>query len=191
MGCDIHLYKEKKVNGVWVTADEFVKEYSDEPANVPWEKRYTYRDYDLFGFLCEGVRRNNPYAFKPRGIPFNVSLEVNTIYKVWGPDSHGSSYLNLSELKEAWLMLQDTTVKVSGMKDREGLRKLQESIDSDDDTNWDLIYPFCQESSDTVNNVDFKFDVPASFKLSELETIISLFNDVDGDDHRIVFWFDN
>ena len=68
MGCDIHMYKEKRVDGVWVAADEWTPdEYEEGRMEVQWEKRFTERNYELFGALSKGVRSEHPYSFEPRG----------------------------------------------------------------------------------------------------------------------------
>ena len=85
MGCDIHLYKEKKIDGVWVTADEgWSDEYDGGVADVPWEKRFTARDYNLFGFLCSGVSRTHDFSFQERGIPFHICKEIKAYCDYYG-----------------------------------------------------------------------------------------------------------
>lgn len=191
MGCDIHLYKEKKVNGQWVTADSpWVDEYQDGDIDVPYSARYSGRDYDLFGFLCSGVRRDHEFSFKERGLPSDVCDEVNLVFERWGVDGHSHSYIYLSELKSAWNSLKEKKVTVTGMKHKDSLGDLIKSIESNDETDWMLLYPYC-EWSNHPDYVDFSIDIPATFKLDGVENIIGLFDGCDGDDHRIVFWFDN
>jgi len=191
MGCDIHLYKEKMVEGKWVTADKgWCDEYDEGYINVPYENRFTDRDYDLFGLLCDGVRRNHKFAFKGRGLPFNTCEEVKSLSDMWGDDGHSHSYIYLHELKDAWNFLQSQTVKVSGMKDRESLKLLNESIASEKETDWMLLYPYCKWFSSSESE-EFSVDVPASFQLSGIKILIDSFDGCDGDNHRIVFWFDN
>lgn len=191
MGCDIHLYKEKKVNNKWISADEGWKDKYDEGyQDVDWNNRFTDRDYNLFGFLSEGVRRNHKISFKARGIPFNVCDEVKALVDRWDCDGHSHSYLYLSELKDAWESLSDKTITISGMKDNEGIKLLNESIESNQKTNWDLLYPYCQMTN-SPGHSDFEVEVPATHSLSSIQTIIGSFDGIDGDDHRIVFWFDN
>jgi len=191
MGCDIHLYKEKKINDVWVTADEgWCDEYGDGDIDVPFDNRFTDRDYNLFGFLVDGVRRNHAFSFKERGLPFNVCNEIKGVSDYYSSDGHSHSYLYLHELKDAQEFMKDKTIVISGMKDAAGFEKLQASIDSKFPTDWSLLYPYCQGTSDP-NAISFSIDVDVSHSLSGLQRIIDLFNDVDGDDQRIVFWFDN
>lgn len=192
MGCDIHLYKEKKVDGQWVTADEgWVDEYNEGYVDVPWKKRFTQRDYDLFGFLCKGVRREFDFSLIEKGLPEQMSPEVAAIYNHWESDAHSCSYLTLTELKEAWEMLQKTLTPVSGMIHKDQLVTLQETLNSDN-PDYNLLYPYCQWTNRT-DFVEFNVEIPSSFMLSNVLTLIELFGDVtdNTDDYRIVFWFDN
>lgn len=193
MGCDIHLYKEKHVNGEWVTADVWESsDYGDDEnsIDVPWEKRFTGRNYNLFGLLSKGVRREFPFSFKPRGLPFNACQEIARQSEKWDGDGHSHSYLYQHELKDMREFLKTATLKVSGMKDRDELAALRASIASDA-PNWDLLYPYCQFTS-ISSYEEFEIDVPASYIVGgDLDEIISSFEGVDGDNHRIVFFFDN
>ena len=193
MGCDIHLYIEKHVNGEWVTADVWESsDYGDDEnsIDVPWEKRFTGRNYNLFGLLSKGVRREFPFSFKPRGLPFNACQEIANNAEAWGCDGHSHSYLYLHELKDMREFLKTATLKISGMKDRDELAALRASIASDS-PNWDLLYPYCQFTG-MSSYEEFEIDVPASYIVGgDLDDIISSFEGVDGDNHRIVFFFDN
>jgi hypothetical protein len=185
MGCDIHAYKEKLVDGKWVTADQWVDAYGDG-ADVPYKQRYTGRNYDLFGLLSKGVRRCFDYSFEPRGIPADACPEVAAIIARWDCDGHSHNYLTLAELKEKQAFLQATTMPISGIKDPQGLALLEASIASDGPTDWHLIYPYWQGG----DGVRFSFDVPATFA-ADLTPIIELFDEADGADQRLVFFFDN
>ena len=82
------------------------------------------------------------------------------------------------------------TITISGMMKADQLQTLQASIDSVDPTNWDLLYPYCQGTND-LSQIDFSVEVDAVFSLRGLQNIIKLFDGIEADDHRIVFWFDN
>ena len=105
MGCDIHEFQEKRINGVWVTADTWEKDkYWDGDGEQRLERiEGTHinvgRNYDLFGLLA-GVRRVVEGSFEPKGIPDDVSLELKANYESWGVDAHTPSWLTLKELKE-------------------------------------------------------------------------------------------
>lgn len=193
MGCDIHLYKEKQVEGQWISADEWqAYDYGegDKGIEVPWGKRYTGRNYELFGLLCNGVRSNHPCSFEPRGLPFDACPEIVNEVEKWGVDGHSHSYLYLHEIKDMLSHLESQTIRITGMKDREGLAKLQATIDAGK-PDWDLLFPYCGWTNNQ-NAVEFEMDVPASFYVgSGMKKIISGFDGVDGDNHRIVFFFDN
>lgn len=193
MGCDIHLYKEKQVAGQWVSADEWVAfDYGDDDkgVEVPWQKRFTERNYELFGLLAKGVRSEHPFSFEPRGTPCNPSPEIASEMARYGEDGHSHSYLYLHELKDMLAWLDTQIIKISGMKDAEGLAALQESVKSGS-PDWSLLFPYCGWTSQK-DWVEFEIDVPASFYMATpLRKIIEGFDGVDGDNHRIVFFFDN
>jgi hypothetical protein len=189
MGCDIHLYKEKKIDSEWVTADTgWVKEYGE--IDIPYENQFTDRNYELFGFLSAGVRCEFEFSFKPRGMPFNVCLEVSNICESWNGDGHSHSYLTLSELCEAWEYLKTQTIPISGMMEPKQLANLKESIEAKEDTNWNFLYPYCAWTNDE-SQVQFTVDIPAQLQLKALKEIIGAFDKINAEDLRIVFWFDN
>ena len=115
MGCDIHLYKEKKINGIWVTADEVWRdEYDEGTLDVPYASNFNYRHYPLFGFLSRGVRQQVlNQSFVPRGMPFNACKEVVDINDVYRDDHHSHSYLSLSELKDSLTLLESANLMIS------------------------------------------------------------------------------
>ncbi len=112
MGCDIHLYAEKRVDGKWVTADEWEPdEYDDEGFTlcVPYEKRiYDSRNYYLFSILAD-VRNGCGFAGSdtgdqfipiatPRGLPEDVTPKVKKESGGWGGDGHSYSFFTVAEL---------------------------------------------------------------------------------------------
>ncbi|WP_343743133.1 hypothetical protein [Herbaspirillum huttiense] len=196
MGCDIHAYKEKLVDGKWVTADEWVPfDYGDEPEDkgikVPWEQRFTERDYQLFGLLSNGVRTEHEFSFEPRGIPFNASKEVRDEIERWDCDGHSHSYLYLFELKEMRAHLDKEIILISGVMRNEQWAQLKASIDAGS-PNYELLFPYSHWCSDEVNYSPFEIDVPAAFYMGAgLDKLISHFDGVDGENQRLVFFFDN
>jgi hypothetical protein len=195
MGCDIHLYKEKFVNGAWVTADEWeAYDYGDDEgdkySDVPWKLRFTDRNYNLFGLLSKGVRYEHPFAFEQRGVPFAPCKEVAALIELDGEDGHSHSYLYLHELKEMAAFLETATIEISGLKSASDMDALNASI-ATGQPNWELLYPYCQGTSDRTY-VHFEIDVPAKFIVGGgIEKIIAGFDGVDGENHRIVFYFYN
>jgi hypothetical protein len=106
MGCDIHLYVEKKVNNEWKT----VKGPNPYYGRFDWEKHkmkfgnwiYSGRDYDFFAFLAD-VRNDGgimPLS-APKELPEDVSSYIKNTSEAWGIDGHSHSYFTLKELKKA------------------------------------------------------------------------------------------
>lgn len=193
MGCDIHLYKEKRVNGKWVAADEWT-EFNhgddDKGIEVKWQNRFTGRNYELFGILSKGVRTSNAVSFEPRGIPFDVCWQIQSTVNSYGQDGHSHNYLYLHELKDLYQYLESFKIHIKGMKDKKELAVLKKSIKSDH-PNWKLLFPYCKWTT-CKDHEEFAFDVPATFYVGEcLKKIIESFNEIDGENHRIVFFFDN
>lgn len=84
MGCDIHCFVEKKVDGVWQSVGE---------------EEDLWRDYALFGALAS-VRREYPGVSKePLGLPTDASAEVRADHKIWDCDAHSASHMTLEELE--------------------------------------------------------------------------------------------
>ncbi len=119
MGCDIHLFVEKNVNGYWHPADEWETEIA-EVANGDHKETVTYksykslfytgRNYDLFAILAN-VR--NGYGFagvdtgegykpmsEPKDLPEDVSEYIAEYSAQWGMDGHSHSHHTLRELLE-------------------------------------------------------------------------------------------
>lgn len=112
MGCDIHLYREKLINGKWVTGDVWVpdtewydpNEMPEPRLEVPWQGRFTERNYRLFGVLAKGVRYDSDIAMECRGFPADACVEVSAEYDHWGLDAHSPSWLQLQELRNLLAM---------------------------------------------------------------------------------------
>lgn len=191
MGCDIHLYREKHVDGKWLAADKWSKDEDGDYLRVDYDDQYfTDRNYQLFGLLAKGVRSEHEFSFEPRGIPFDACEEIQNSSVDWGCDGHTHSYLFLHELKAVLAFTKSQKIQVSGMKDASELEKLNESVASGN-PDWNLLWPYCQGTNQT-NYAHFEIDVPASLYFEDgLERIIAGFDGIEGDNHRIVFFFDN
>jgi hypothetical protein len=113
MGCDIHLFVEKKVRGRWVTAENWVPE-SEEGSptsnfHVPYEQSFYHgRNYNLFAILAD-VRNGVEFAgcdtgngfvpiSAPKGLPNDCCREIRDEANKWGGDGHSHSWVTLSEL---------------------------------------------------------------------------------------------
>lgn len=192
MGCDIHAYKEKFINGKWQTADVWEPyDYGEEKGqDVPFSKRFHGRNYNLFGLLAGVRNRQGDVQLTPRGIPFDVSPEVQAENERWDADGHSHSYLYLHELKALRAFVSARTIPVSGMMKQGQLAALEASIASGK-PNWDLLYPYCQGTTDR-EQVEFRVDFPMAYMVGkDLDEIIAGFDGIDGENHRLVFWFDN
>lgn len=124
MGCDIHLFVEKRVPATaagpafWTSADTwepYPDDWKDEAdqnkdvQHVPYGKAfYTERNYDLFAILAD-VRNGRGFAgcdtgegfvpiSAPRGLPFDVSDPVKAESDRWDVDGHSHSYFTVAEL---------------------------------------------------------------------------------------------
>ncbi len=193
MGCDIHCFKEKQINGKWVTADTWESD-TDENGNayafIPLDKTFTQRNYELFGMLSKGVRTRQTLSFAPRGTPVDVCPEAASEIAAWGHNGYGHSYLYLHELKDLLANTKKTTIKITGMKEADSLKAFQDSIASGT-PDWELLFPYCKWGNSS-NLVSFEQDVPADFYVGgALTELIRSFDGVDGDNHRVVFFFDN
>lgn len=107
MGCDIHFFVEKKVDGAWQLQGEVA------PDNEGWPgftgpKFYDGRNYNLFAILAD-VRNGWGFAgiktgegFKPigdaRGVPEDASEGYKQLVNGWGVDGHSHSHFLLREL---------------------------------------------------------------------------------------------
>lgn len=101
MGCDIHIYLEKKENDRWVAIkgeNPYYKDWKDEPEfSLDWF--YNGRDYSLFALLAD-VRNdyNVEPLSEPKGVPEDVSDEIRKEYEFWEGDGHSHSWYTFDEL---------------------------------------------------------------------------------------------
>lgn len=94
MGCDIHTYCEKLIDGKW----EHVLGGCPYEGTVKGMELFDWRSYSIFGFLgnvrnhscCEPLSKN-------RGLPENVSDTVKYARESWGIDGHSTSFITLKE----------------------------------------------------------------------------------------------
>ena len=128
----------------------------------------------------------------------DMSQEVFDEIKYWGVDGHSHSFLNLKELKGLNI---DKMVPISGYKKREDLEEFKASIESDEETDWGLLYPYCGGVYGFVEGKYEKFtiEVPLSFIINDcLDSIIQGLekskkenNLTSDEDVRVVFFFDS
>ena len=89
MGCDIHLFAEIKVNGVW-------------HCHTVLDVR---RNYELFNKMA-GVRGDGLGVIAaPKGLPDDLSVVTQLYVEHWNEDGHTHSWLNAEEiyLLEEWM----------------------------------------------------------------------------------------
>jgi hypothetical protein len=96
MGCDIHCYKEKRIDGVWVNQNEISDPYGD---GYRLQRTYVSRNYWLFGLLSKGVRTEWESSWEPRGEAPAMSQELQQEYDNDLGDGHSHSWLTLDEIK--------------------------------------------------------------------------------------------
>ncbi len=198
MGCDKHLYVERRRNinnkDVWFNCDNWrLNPYHDEENEPKYEIAHLYddRNYRLFSVLA-GVRNyseNEPIA-QPRGLPSDVSDATKAQSDHWDGDGHTHSWFTLKEVKDYFA--KHPKVKYSGIMTPENAAKVDAG---------EMPYAWCQGSTDT-SLVHREWE----FEDRPLKRLISLIDErkrdefrVFGDDEglkldakiRIVFWFDN
>jgi hypothetical protein len=104
MGCDIHLYVERRENGAWITCDQWSKDEGDDYPHVDYQKSfYRGRNYDLFAIFAD-VRNGRGFAgcetgdgfvpiCAPRGVPDDCCPEYRAAVEGYGEDGHSHSWL--------------------------------------------------------------------------------------------------
>lgn len=190
MGCDIHIFVEKRINGKWECIDTII---GDENGNlyVPYENRiYTERNYSLFALLAN-VRNHAKIISisEPRGLPDDVSEIVKEISYQWDCDGHSHSYYTLEELLN---YNPEHLVKQVGYMSKETWTLFQESLKTSK-PNYDLRFPYAGWSSSGMGWERHEWEVPAKVISPNffIETLNKLKEIGKPEDVRIVFWFDN
>lgn len=103
MGCDIHIYYEKKKDGEWVGAENVsaISSYDwGSPIGIDLTFPFDWRSYNMFSWLCQGVRDYSGVLAisSARGLPHDVSDAVMLEAKSWEGDSHNESFLYVEEI---------------------------------------------------------------------------------------------
>ena len=95
MGCDIHLFVERRVDNEWTLWGRV-----EGRTNIAQDGKVAYvgalartRNYDLFAVLA-GVRGDGP---DPRGLPPALSLGGTLIVESYDSDGHSHSWLPLRD----------------------------------------------------------------------------------------------
>lgn len=188
MGCDIHIYTEKNLDGEgWTSADFYAKrKYADGEIVMEIVDVYDGRNYDLFALLANV--RNRGYIkpiCEPRGFPEDCCAEIKEEFEVWEYDGHNASWFTLKELMAAFE--QNKELMASGLITLEQAEELDRGIKP---TSW------CQGTNreNVVHRV-------WPLENGGLEEIIKNTTErlrhfcyswkENTDKIRIVFWFDN
>jgi hypothetical protein len=122
MGCDIHMYIEKREGEHWrfVTRtdlgipdkpdreddDEGWDGYFDamkrwrEETGLDWNVR-NYRTFQLLANVRNWPIQSVPPISKPRGVPDDASPEYRAEVEYWDSDGHSHSYFTIAELRTA------------------------------------------------------------------------------------------
>ncbi len=146
MGCDIHLFTEKKIEiddvFQWVNIDNWklnpYYKILESESQYDINEVYRGRSYSLFSMLAD-VRNDsgNKFICKPKGLPRDASNIVKEKYEDWGKDAHSCSFFTMEELYDFYN--KNDVVKYSGLVDTNGAKK----IDSGESPEWS-----CKGASD-------------------------------------------
>ena len=197
MGCDIHAHIEVKMHienkEKWVCASLFSLNhyYDGKDKSEPYINAapILYRDYTAFAQLA-GVRKYNDNIetiSEPRGIPEDVCDMVSSDVSRWGSDGHSHSYITLSELSKYRNTLKKT--KYSGYITSEQYIELQKGVFP---RLWRIIpgdkrlrKASWEKMEDPLIEVQNKLEDALWRELCTKNI------ELNGDDVRLVFWFDN
>lgn len=192
MGCDIHMFTEKRVGNRWETADFFHYE-----PNAKGEMELTRlefmgnRNYRLFARLA-GIR--NGYGIEPidtpRGVPKDLSEYVQGWYDVEHDWTFGHSYLTLRDILE---FKPTEDLPSGGYTTQENANMIEAGLDP---SNF-LIY----EEPEGDHNVYIEFQEKDEAFEWFIEKLKERVEDIWWefayhpeeylDNFRLVFWFDN
>ena len=91
MGCDIHIWAERKTTNGYVAVTDV--KFTEGASPFDW------RSYRMFGFLA-GVSNYSdvPPISEPRGLPDDISAQVFAEFEIWELDAHTPSWLTVEEL---------------------------------------------------------------------------------------------
>jgi hypothetical protein len=214
MGCDIHCFVEKRnTNGDWEQIKGFVSdmykvesEYFSSDHYKMADSPFGKRNYTTFSVLA-GVRDdigNTPIS-SPRGLPSDVSDEADGEAKSWGDDGHSHSWLTAKEIREFRDM--GGKLKFKGYMTAEKYKEFKETgnpFPYSDDVFGENILKASNEACEEVQRlvpdkivytlVEWKQDAKertGTLLGDGLRQLMERSDTGDGDDVRIVFWFDN
>jgi len=197
MGCDIHIYTEKKRKDKWLCCDYYTVNHwydEDDTDEDSWEQPFNHtdfydgRNYELFGALA-GVRREDISHISPKGFPDNASKECLEDFTQWGSDAHTPSWLTLTQLKEHQYSI-GSTIKRSCMISPEQAKDLERGIKPNNWCGWTNQTEYVHAEWEDEGN-------PLDEFMQQLNDFMKMrfysyeLDQMDDNDFRVVFWFDN
>lgn len=202
MGCNIHMYVERKTKAGWFNCDYFVPSIlyrgSSEYNRIPI---YDGRNYALFATLAN-VRNygNTAYISEPKGFPNDACDYIKDEYESWWLDAHSGSYITLKELID--FHEAGHPLKRRGMLSPEQQKELDSGVLPD---HWcrgtnQSGYEFREWEEE--NNILVPLINKLKERMAELNMVYDFYWDSTNEetrrqayeksaDIRIVFWFDN
>lgn len=211
MGCDIHFYVERRVDGRWVSADTWTpnKFYTpgEDDGERPFEiahENYFYKDrnYALFAVLAGVRNRTNvtPIA-EPRGLPDDVSDEVRAESEAYTGDGHSHSWLTVAELDahdwtrkitfQGCVDAENYTLWKGGLRPRQysqGVGGAVVSLATHSSMDDAIRYGFAEHTFTIVSWEESTDEATRHFRETTMPRLRALGAP---EDVRIVFWFDN
>lgn len=195
MGCDIHMYVERRGPEGW-----------EHVSPEQWGGFHD-RNYELFAWLA-GVRNYHGQTplDDPRGVPQDASVHVKQEEERWGSDGHSHTWLVVSELRAG---LDNLVVHHAGIVDEVHYLKWKDSgADYPDSWCQGTSVPVISEADylrgerpETPSQPDWlkgKFGIQCEWSLSGTVSFSRFHKLLDGvsklggpEDVRLVFWFDN
>lgn len=178
MGCDIHAYIEFYRHDRWHSFGERIN-----PG----------RNYSMFGLMA-GARSNNLPLFSIRGIPSDISIDVEFDYYKYISNNLSDNYgrsedgeLSLISLEQALKLEKTYGCKI--IKRSDGTPDKIANVDWHS-ASWLNLYEF--EKIITTYNQNFK-NGSLYLKLDvRYEAILAAMKTIENDNLcRLVFWFDN
>lgn len=146
VGCDIHTYIERKIDGEWHMITPIIADYGKEGGDGHgWGDM---RDYDFFAHLA-GVRApwgtDNDYP-EPLGLPHDVSKVTRWYSDKWGVDGHSHSWASVKDFVDKKLAILAIRSEADGAHSREYYE-------------WRVLsYEICEDEDKDLYRVVFWFD---------------------------------
>ncbi len=216
MGTDIHLTiearsrvesyptdlvaKNRTRNPDWMPAWSAVAK-AHESKDGPYAAQFRLRrDYYLF-MLLAGVRRHrfeqDCTMFEPRGVPADVSYEVCNWISREGDDGHTHSWLTLSEMEQVYQRFVDTDIECGDIL-RFGPNEEIVIPDGwvEDTVIGRMSWPDGPvRTAVGITNTVARKDAPRKMVdvITDIDAIMAMMcvYERDGEDARVVFFFDN